>query len=40
MNLHVAKAELKEPPTVSLGAMIWEFTLLVPIALVLLYVLS
>ena len=39
MNLHVAKAELKDPPTVSFGAMIWEFTLLIPIALFLFYVL-
>ena len=40
MNLHVAKAELKDPPTIHLGAMIWQFTLLVPIALLLIFVLS
>ena len=40
MNLHVAKVELKDPPTVNLGAMISEFLLLVPMTLLLIYVLS
>ena len=39
MNLQVAKAELKDPPTVNLGAIIWEFSILVPVALLLIYIL-
>ena len=39
MNLQAAKAELKDPPTVNLGAIIWEFLILVPVALLLIYIL-